>query len=282
MSVSYVPCFQKESKIKTKIIFKTSWNLEESWKGEKNTQTDKNDRFTMSKDKDQNSFEWWRRSLQYKTGLGLTPKEKVRYEEDYKDILAKKQCQDCYDNRDWMLKYSPTITFMIQQINKLQTRLPQVMEGPNAPLRFDESKIICDVCDQLKSGGFNTEMGILLCQNRLKDKWHLEDTLSHELIHWYDNLKWDVNWLNLRHHACSEIRASSLSGECRFWQEYKRRGMGNGFKVNRGHQECVKRRAILSVIGNPNCKSKEEATKVVNEVWESCFNDTRPFDEIYR
>ena len=128
-----------------------------------------------------------------------------------------------------MLKYSPTVTFMIQQINKLQNRLPQTLfvekssSNRNSPLKFDEGKIICDFCDQLKSGGFNTEMGILLCQNRLTDKWHLEDTLAHELIHWYDNLKWDVNWFNLRHHACSEIRASSLSGECRFWQEYKRK-----------------------------------------------------------
>lgn len=241
--------------------------------------------------RDQNSFEWWRRSLQYKTGLGLTPEEKLKYEQDYKDILARKQCEDCYKYRDWMLKYSPTVTFMVQQINKLQNRLPESTFIENAtashdkkspPLKFDESKIICDFCDQLKSGGFNTEMGILLCQNRLTDKWHLEDTLAHELLHWYDNLKWDVDWLNLRHHACSEIRASSLSGECRFWQEYKRRGFTNGFKLNRGHQDCVKRRAILSVMGNPNCKSKEEATKVVNEVWESCFNDTRPFDEIYR
>jgi hypothetical protein len=42
----------------------------------------------------------------------------------------------------------------------------------------------------------------------------------------------------------------------------------------------VKRRAILSIVGNPSCESEEMATKVVNEVWESCFKDTRPFDEV--
>jgi inner membrane protease ATP23 len=42
----------------------------------------------------------------------------------------------------------------------------------------------------------------------------------------------------------------------------------------------VKRRAILSIVSNPACKSEEMATKVVNEVWESCFKDTRPFDEV--
>lgn len=42
----------------------------------------------------------------------------------------------------------------------------------------------------------------------------------------------------------------------------------------------MRRRAILSVAANPNCKSKDEAEKAVNEVWESCFADTRPFDEV--
>lgn len=32
----------------------------------------------------------------------------------------------------------------------------------------------------------------------------------------------------------------------------------------------------------PNCKDDVQAVKVVNEVWDSCFRDTRPFDEIYR
>jgi inner membrane protease ATP23 len=38
----------------------------------------------------------------------------------------------------------------------------------------------------------------------------------------------------------------------------------------------------LSVRMRPQCKDDEQATKVVNEVWDSCFRDTRPFDEIFR
>ena len=33
-------------------------------------------------------------------------------------------------------------------------------------------------------------------------------------------------------------------------------------------------------MANPNCRDKESAERAVNEVWESCFNDTRPFDEV--
>ncbi|CCD27353.1 putative metalloprotease NDAI_0K01620 [Naumovozyma dairenensis CBS 421] len=221
--------------------------------------------------KEDKGIEWWRRTFQYKTGLGLTSELKAQYESDYSTILNKKQCIQCYKDRDWMLSYSPMIRFMTQRIKQI---------SKDDDLKFDE-KIICDVCDNTKSGGYHPDFGILLCQNRLRDKWHLEDTLSHELIHWYDQLKWEVDWLNLKHHACSEIRASNLSGECRFWQEFKRRG-GFTFKIAKGQQECVKRRAILSVMGNPNCKDKEHAERIVEEVWESCFNDTRPFEQIYK
>lgn len=76
-----------------------------------------------------------------------------------------------------------------------------------------------------------------------------------------------------------QIRASSLSGECRFMKEVW--GKGN-WALTQQHQNCVRRRAINSVVLRPNCKDDVQATKVVNEVWDSCFTDTRPFDSIYR
>ncbi|SSD60039.1 probable Mitochondrial inner membrane protease ATP23 [Saccharomycodes ludwigii] len=264
-----------------------------------------------SNNNNESGFEYWRRTLQYRTGLGLTSELKESYEKDYGSIINRKNCEECYKYRDWMLQYSPTVIFMIQQIEKLSRSDPkysEIVHKLESNLNLDNSastsdlskelntvdknitntnifnpskQIICDICpDMTKSGGFHPMFGILICANRLKDKWHLEDTLSHELVHYYDNIKFKVDWLNLKHHACSEIRASTLSGECRFMQEFSRR-MGV-MKISKGFQECVKRRAILSVMGNPNCKSKEHAEKVVDEVWESCFNDTRPFETIYR
>jgi mitochondrial inner membrane protease ATP23 len=52
------------------------------------------------------------------------------------------------------------------------------------------------------------------------------------------------------------------------------------FTFTKKHQTCVRRRAALSVSANPYCDSKEQAEKIVNEVFESCWNDTRPFDEV--
>lgn len=70
---------------------------------------------------------------------------------------------------------------------------------------IDSKNIVCDVCDEFKSGGFHPELGILLCQNRIYSKWHLEDTLTHEMVHAYDHCKFNVNWMDLKHHACSEV-----------------------------------------------------------------------------
>jgi hypothetical protein len=39
-------------------------------------------------------------------------------------------------------------------------------------------------------------------------------------------------------------------------------------------------RAVYSVASNPVCPNEEAAKQAVNEVWDSCFNDTRPFDEV--
>lgn len=43
----------------------------------------------------------------------------------------------------------------------------------------------------------------------------------------------------------------------------------------------MRRRAATSVAANAACPDLETAEKIVNEVWESCFNDTRPFDEVF-
>ena len=45
-------------------------------------------------------------------------------------------------------------------------------------------------------------------------------------------------------------------------------------------QACVRRRSVLSVAANPACPDTETAERAVNEVWDSCFQDTRPFDEV--
>jgi len=161
----------------------------------------------------------------------------------------------------------PTVTFMLDRISK-ETG---VSVSPTDHIR-------CLPCDKSRSGGFAPELGtVLLCNGHFWSKKQMEHTLTHELVHMYDNCKFDADWSNLRHHACSEIRANSLGGDCKWTREVRRLF----FNFSKQHQTCVRRRAIISVEANPACPDREAAEQAVNEVWESCFNDTRPFDEIY-
>ncbi|KAI7850317.1 metalloprotease ATP23 [Circinella umbellata] len=214
--------------------------------------------------KDMKKFERWRKSLQYMTGLGMSDAEQTQFRKDLDKELESYQCRQCENWRDNLMKNSPSVRFMVEQLGKIGREIKR-------------DDFLCAPCDITRSGGFSPEDGILLCQNRMNSKTHQEHTMVHEMVHLYDHQRFKVDWFNLRHHACSEVRAASLSGDCN-WSREIQRGF---YTFTKQHQACVKRRAVLSVTENPNCKSKEEAERAVASVFDSCFADTRPFDEIY-
>ncbi|KAJ2898778.1 Mitochondrial inner membrane protease atp23 [Coemansia aciculifera] len=153
----------------------------------------------------------------------------------------------------------------------------QLEKTPNAGHIAKAENMPCMKCSEMRSGGYSDNGVIQLCYNRLYGKGHLETTMAHEMVHAYDDRNFNLDWYNLEHHACTEIRAASLSGDCSWFQEFMRGKMG----FLKHHQVCVKRRAVLSVLENPSCKSEKHAEAAVNKVFKSCFTDTRPFDEIY-
>ncbi|OZJ03270.1 hypothetical protein BZG36_04901 [Bifiguratus adelaidae] len=215
-------------------------------------------------DKDLDKFDKWTKSLRYMTGLGLSEEEKQKIKAETDSELEKRQKSQCEAWRDSLMKNSPAVTFMLKNLQKV-----------GCPLT--KETLICMPCDATRSGGFSPDHGILLCQNRFFSKSHQEDTMVHEMIHMYDHCRFEVDWSNCRHHACSEVRAASLSGDCR-WSREIRRGF---YQFTKQHQACVKRRAILSVKQNPACQGEGVAEQAVASVFESCFKDTRPFEEIY-
>jgi inner membrane protease ATP23 len=175
-------------------------------------------------------------------------------------------CRRCEDNRTYLLQYSPIVRFLSEEVRKLGGDL-------------NDSNILCRMCTNQQSGGFSLSHGILLCANQFRNRGHQEDTMAHEMVHAWDHLKFKVEDTNLRHQACLEIRASTLSGECRFAREFFTR---NQWRVTEQLQNCVRRRATLSMLARPGVRGEEHAGEIVNQVWEGCFRDTRPFDEIYR
>lgn len=54
---------------------------------------------------------------------------------------------------------------------------------------------------------------IVICHNHLGSQLEVDQALTHELVHAYDHCRArNMDWTNCRQHACSEIRAASLSG----------------------------------------------------------------------
>ena len=102
----------------------------------------------------------------------------------------------------------------------------------------------CVSCPGQIGGGYHPpSQAILLCQNRIKSQVAMIKTLSHEMIHAFDDCRADIDWTDCVHHACTEvgqcgglpggreitnlwaalqIRASNLSRECRWVEEFKR------------------------------------------------------------
>jgi inner membrane protease ATP23 len=121
---------------------------------------------------------------------------------------------------------------------------------------------------------------IVMCQ-----KWAVEmpdeipNTLVHELIHSYDDARARIDWTNLVHHACTEIRAANLSGDCSFWRELNRSNI-SPLGISMAGQHCIRRRAQISVLMNPACPSNGVAEAAVDKAWSTCFADTAPFDRV--
>ncbi|KAG6062309.1 Mitochondrial inner membrane protease atp23 [Claviceps aff. humidiphila group G2b] len=220
---------------------------------------------------------WWMHYFGILSGQ-MTKEGQFHFQEWRDKQQEESDCKRCEKNLKWLFNYSPVIRFLSDRIKDLNGTL-------------DESNIFCRRCPSRlhengsvsrQAGGFDPNYGILICANEMRDRGHLEDTVAHEMIHAWDHLRWKVDWTgdkDLKHAACTEIRASMLSGECRWRREAFTRGQ---WTVTQQFQDCVRRRAVQSVMGRPWCKGRDHATKAVDGVWDSCFADTRPFDEIFR
>ncbi|CAL6407063.1 unnamed protein product [Bathycoccus prasinos] len=182
--------------------------------------------------------------------------------------------EKCQSELDDVLRNNPTITFLLDKIE-------------SSGCAIDRSKFFkIEKCSKQVCGGFVPEKGVSVCHNHIQTRTEMENLLAHELIHAYDDCtRRKMDWMDVRHHACSEVRAANLSGDCHWVNEFFR---GN-LQLKGQHKTCAKRRAELSVAMSPVCEkrekdgieSKEEcARNAVEKVLDRCFGDTKPFDDI--
>lgn len=107
--------------------------------------------------------------------------------------------------------------------------------------------ISCEVCDVSVSGGYDPEMNqVIVCQNIARSKGMVQGVLTHEMIHMFDYCNNDLDFKNVEHLACTEIRAANLT-HCSFLSAWAQ-GDASPFKIRKAHEvsgESDRRRATV-------------------------------------
>ena len=87
----------------------------------------------------------------------------------------------------------------------------------------------------------------------------------------FDDCSSKIDWSDLRHLACSEVRAANLAHCLGPLSGFMR----DGAPLLDGHAACVKAKASRSVqlVGKV---SKEQAVSVVEQVFNKCYLDLEP------
>jgi len=135
--------------------------------------------------------------------------------------------------------------------------------------------LVCEPCQEGLAGGFDLAHNqIVLCTNQCRTEEQVTTLLAHELVHMYDQCVNKMDWTNLRHLACSEVRAASLA-HCQGPVSSALHDGGAWTKVKSQHGECVKSKAARSVQLIKKC-SKEEARVSVEEIFSKCYRDLEP------
>jgi inner membrane protease ATP23 len=137
------------------------------------------------------SFYTW--STFFKALTGQATREETRQYLAARDIVREESdCKRCEESRDWLFQHSPIVRFMRQQVQELGADI-------------NSENVRCRRCTTSQSGGFDPNYGILLCANELQTKGVVEDTMSHEMVHAYDHLRFKVHQDNMQHQACTEV-----------------------------------------------------------------------------
>lgn len=134
--------------------------------------------------------------------------------------------------------------------------------------------ISCEVCDISVSGGYDPETNqIVVCQNTARTKGTIQGILTHEMIHMFDFCRNNLDFKNIDHLACTEIRAANLT-HCSFMSAWSQ-GDANFFNIKEAHQNCVKTKALYSVLAVRKV-SKVEGVDAIERVFSKCYNDLEP------
>lgn len=165
------------------------------------------------------------------------------------------------------------------QTNPLVKLLVGALKSQGCPVELGRH-ISCEPCTSRVNGGFDpAAQQVVVCENNSKGKLACCSVLTHELTHMFDYCRAKVDFTNLEHLACTEIRAANFM-HCSFLNAFLE-GDATPFNVRERQKECVKRKALMSVLMVRNI-SLEEGKTVVDKVFDKCYKDREPLGRIPR
>ncbi|XP_005096260.1 mitochondrial inner membrane protease ATP23 homolog [Aplysia californica] len=160
------------------------------------------------------------------------------------------------------------------QSNPMVKLMVGALESHGCPVNM-ERHVSCETCLEKVSGGFDPKsMQVVVCQNNVNTRDVCCNVLAHELLHAFDFCRAKVDFENLRHLACTEIRAANMN-HCSLAAAFATGDM-TPLNIKERHQLCVKNKALQSIMLVRNV-SQFDAMLVVDEVFDKCYNDTEPY-----
>ncbi|CAF4937946.1 unnamed protein product [Pieris macdunnoughi] len=201
-------------------------------------------------------------------GYDLYPERRGTFTPKMTNILLGKEGKEgiekfkCEKNVYHCVKNSPIVKTMMA-----------ALKSSGCPIDI-RRHISCEVCDYSVSGGYDPQLNqIVVCQNVSTRKGMVQGVLTHEMIHMFDYCRNQLDFKNMEHLACTEIRAANLT-HCSFVSAWSQ-GDASWGKIKKAHEDCVKTKALYSVLAVRQI-GKVDAVAVIEKVFPKCYNDMEP------
>ncbi|VVC92638.1 unnamed protein product [Leptidea sinapis] len=201
-------------------------------------------------------------------GYDLYPERRGTFTPKISNILLGKEGKEnlekikCEKNVYHCVKNSPIVKTMMA-----------ALKSSGCPIDI-RRHISCEVCDYSVSGGYDPQLNqIVVCQNVSTKEGMVQGVLTHEMIHMFDYCRNHLDFRNMEHLACTEIRAANLT-HCSFLSAWSQ-GDASWIKIKKAHEDCVKTKALYSVMAVRQI-GKLEAVEIIEKVFPKCYNDMEP------
>ncbi|XP_061186368.1 mitochondrial inner membrane protease ATP23 homolog [Saccostrea echinata] len=133
--------------------------------------------------------------------------------------------------------------------------------------------ISVEKCEKKVSGGYDPNTNqIVLCHTNIPPSATCK-LLFHEMTHAFDDCRAKVDFTNIEHLACTEIRAAAFA-DCGIISSLLN---NTGFDIRNKHKDCVRKHALRSILTTRNI-TEEKGRQVIDGVFDKCYSDVTPFD----